>query len=86
MYLESGELFVEKMGRGFAWLDTGTFESYLQASTYVETIESRQGTMIACPEEIALYQGLITKEDVHTMGEQLAKNSYGQYLLKISAE
>ena len=86
MYLEAGELFVEKMGRGFAWLDTGTFESYLQASTYVETIESRQGTMIACPEEIALHQGLITKEQVRSIGEELSKNSYGQYLLKISAE
>ena len=83
-YLEDGSLEVETLGRGFAWLDTGTHESLLQAATFVQTVESRQGFMIACPEEIAFRQGWIGREDLRTMGEQLKNNGYGRYLLKLA--
>ena len=82
-YLEEGALRVEKMGRGMAWLDTGTHESLLQAANFVETIEQRQGLKIACLEEIALTQGWIKVEDVARQAEPLAKNSYGRYLLEL---
>ena len=85
-YLERGDLAVERMGRGFAWLDTGTHESLLQAGTFVETIEQRQGQKIACPEEVAFEQGWISAEDVERLAAPLAKNAYGEYLLRLVAE
>lgn len=86
VYLEQGQLNVERLGRGFAWLDTGTHESLLEAAQFVETIEKRQGYKIACLEEIAFNNGWITKEQVTKRGQQLAKNGYGQYLLKLVEE
>jgi glucose-1-phosphate thymidylyltransferase len=82
-YLEAGRLNVELMGRGMAWLDTGTHDSLLQASNFVETIEQRQGLKIACPEEIAFRSGWITAEDVIAQATSLSKNGYGQYLLEL---
>jgi glucose-1-phosphate thymidylyltransferase len=80
-YLAWGELDCEVMGRGMAWLDTGTHESLLEASQYIETIERRQGLKIACPEEIAYRLGWIDAAALERMGAALAKNSYGRYLL-----
>ncbi len=85
-YLENGQLKVELMGRGFAWLDTGTHDSLLEASQFIETIEKRQGLKVACLEEIALYMGYINKQQVKKLAEPLKKNSYGQYLLKLVKE
>ncbi|MGS4880468.1 glucose-1-phosphate thymidylyltransferase RfbA [Photobacterium damselae] len=85
-YLVRGDLKVELLGRGFAWLDTGTHDSLLDASSFVETIEKRQGFKIACLEEIAFRQGWMTKEQVKLIAEPLKKNSYGQYLLKMIKE
>jgi glucose-1-phosphate thymidylyltransferase len=85
-YLELGELRVEKLSRGVAWLDTGTHESLLQASTFVETIEQRQGLKIACIEEVAYRMGYIGREQMAAIGQTMAKNSYGQYLLALAAE
>lgn len=85
-YLEQGALDVEVMGRGAAWLDSGTHESLLQASLYIQTIEERQGLKIACPEEIAYRQGYITAEQVAKLAEPLKKNAYGQYLLNMLNE
>ena len=85
-YLEAGELNVSIMGRGHAWLDTGTHESLLAASMFIETIEKRQGLKIACPEEIAYRQGYITAEQVAKLAEPLKKNAYGQYLLNMLNE
>ena len=82
-YLVWGELSCEVMGRGMAWLDTGTHESLLEASQYIETIERRQGLKIACPEEIAYRLGYIDAAALERMGQALAKNGYGQYLLEI---
>lgn len=82
-YLEWGELHVEVMGRGMAWLDTGTHESLLEASTFIETLEKRQGLKIACPEEIAYRMGYITADDLRALAEPLRKNGYGRYLLSI---
>ena len=82
-YLEKNELNVEVLGRGFAWLDTGTHESLLEAAQFVETIEKRQGYKVACLEEIAYSNGWLSKEQVQTMGELMRKNSYGQYLLDL---
>lgn len=84
MYLERGDLNVELLGRGFAWLDTGTHESLLEAGMFVETIEKRQGYKIACLEEIAYYNSWLTKQDLQRIGIQLSKNSYGQYLISLS--
>jgi len=86
LYLEQQQLQVETLGRGTAWLDTGTHESLLTASTFIATIEQRQGLKIACPEEIAYREGYINKEDVIKLAEPLKKNSYGQYLLKFVNE
>ena len=83
MYLELGDLNVELLGRGFAWLDTGTHESLLEAGLFVETIEKRQGYKIACLEEIAYTNGWLTKQDLQRVGNELSKNSYGQYLLDL---
>lgn len=80
-YLESGCLRVEKLGRGFAWLDTGTPASLLQAANFIETIEQRQGLKVACPEEIAYNLGLISTEELVRLAESLKKSGYGQYLL-----
>jgi glucose-1-phosphate thymidylyltransferase len=79
-YLEAGSLMLEKLGRGYAWLDTGTHESLVEASNYVETIERRQGLKVCCPEEIAYAQGWIDAEQVLRLAAPLAKNGYGQYL------
>ena len=86
IYLERGLLTVEKLGRGIAWLDTGTHESLLQASEFVHVIESRQGFKIACPEEIAFRQGYITADTLVALARPLAKTGYGEYLLRIAAE
>ena len=83
MYMERGDLNVELLGRGFAWLDTGTHESLLEAGLFVETIEKRQGYKIACLEEIAYNNGWLTKENLQQTGNHLSKNSYGQYLLDL---
>lgn len=82
MYLDEERLTVKLMGRGFAWLDTGTHESLLEASTFIETIERRQGLKIACIEEIAFEKGYITREQLINLAQPLKKNQYGQYLLK----
>jgi len=85
-YMEMGELEVVRMGRGNAWLDTGTCESLLEASLFIETIERRQGLKIACPEEIAYRMGYIGRNELRALGEALGKNGYGQYLLKLLEE
>ena len=83
LYLEQGNLAVEKLGRGFAWLDTGTHESLLQASNFVQTVEERQGLKISCPEEIAYRMGWVEKEQIERIARPLSKNGYGQYLLNM---
>lgn len=83
VYLERGDLRVELLGRGFAWLGTGTCESLLDAALFVATIEKRQGFKIACLEEIAFNNGWMTAEHIKSKGEKLSKNSYGQYLLTL---
>lgn len=83
VYMERGDLHVELLGRGFAWLDTGTHESLLEAAHFVETIEKRQGYKVACLEEIALNNGWLFADDLQRIGEQISKNSYGQYLLSL---
>lgn len=85
-YLERGELHVELLGRGFAWLDTGTHESLLEASQFVQIIEDRQGLKVACLEEIAYNNGWLSKEHLRTQGMALSKSAYGQYLLKLVEE
>ncbi len=86
VYLERGELSVECMGRGFAWLDTGTPDSLLEAGEFVRTLESRQGLRIACPEEIAFRQGWIARAQLRMLGERLAKSDYGHYILRMSRD
>lgn len=86
VYMERGDLNVELLGRGFAWLDTGTHESLLEAGLFVETIEKRQGYKIACLEEIAFNNGWLKKDDLLHIGISLNKNSYGQYLLQLAGE
>lgn len=83
VYLERGDLHVELMGRGFAWLDTGTHESLLEAGLFVETIEKRQGYKIACLEEIAYNNGWLSKEKLLEIGQSMSKNSYGQYIMSL---
>jgi glucose-1-phosphate thymidylyltransferase len=83
MYLEMGELSVELMGRGMAWLDTGTHDSLLEASLFIETIEKRQGLKVACPEEIAYRMGYISAGELEALAAQLNKNNYGAYLLNL---
>jgi len=82
-YLDAGALHLEKMGRGFAWLDTGTHESLVEASTYIETIEKRQGLRVCCPEEIAYFNGWIDAGQLRDLAQPLSKNGYGQYLLTL---
>lgn len=86
IYLENNQLDVEIMGRGYAWLDTGTHDSLLDAAGFIATLQKRQGLMVACPEEIAYRNQWITANDVQKIADQLSKNSYGQYLKKILAE
>ncbi len=83
LYLQEGSLRLEKMGRGYAWLDTGTHESLLQASNFIETIEQRQGLRVCCPEEIAYFNQWIDAEKLKDLAAPLAKNGYGQYLLSL---
>lgn len=85
-YLERGRLQVELLGRGFAWLDTGTYESLLEASMFVQTIEHRQGLKVACLEEIAYYNGWLDADTLYELGQALSKNSYGHYLLSLLKE
>jgi len=82
-YLDRGTLQLEKLGRGFAWLDTGTHESLVEASTYIETIEKRQGLRVCCPEEIAYFNRWIDDEQLRNLAKPLAKNGYGQYLYSL---
>jgi len=82
-YLEMGQLGVEIMGRGFAWLDTGTHDSLMEAASFIATLQKRQGLMVACPEEIAFHQGWIDANALHQLAAPLAKNAYGQYLLSL---
>ncbi|AMO79270.1 MULTISPECIES: glucose-1-phosphate thymidylyltransferase RfbA [Pseudomonas] len=85
-YLEAGKLSVEIMGRGYAWLDTGTHDSLLEASHFIATLENRQGLKVACPEEIAFRQKWISAEQLETLAVPLAKNGYGQYLKRLLVE
>jgi glucose-1-phosphate thymidylyltransferase len=85
-YLERGELTVERLGRGFAWLDTGTHDSLMDAAQFVQTIEHRQGLKIACVEEIAFRKGFIDRACLCRLAEPLAKNEYGQYLLRVAGD
>ena len=85
-FLEDGELKVQTLGRGFAWLDTGTHDSLSEASTYIEVLEKRQGLKVACLEGIAYRQGWITEEHMRELAKPMLKNQYGQYLLKVIAE
>ena len=82
-YLEAGELHLEKLGRGYAWLDTGTHESLNQAANFIETIEARQGLRVCCPEEVAYNRGWIDADQLRALAAPLARNGYGQYLLAL---
>ncbi len=82
-YLDKGQLHIEIMGRGFAWLDTGTHSSLLQASQYVEILEQRQGLRLACPEEIAFRLGYISLDDLHRLAQRTGKSGYGEYLMSV---
>ncbi|MNY29001.1 Glucose-1-phosphate thymidylyltransferase 2 [compost metagenome] len=86
VYLKRGDLQVERFGRGFAWLDTGTHDSLLEASQYVQTIEHRQGLKVACLEEIAYENGWINREQLPERAHYFGKTGYGQYLLKLAGE
>ena len=83
-YLAKGELRVDILGRGFAWLDAGTHESLLQAANFVQALQERQGMMISCPEEIAFRRGFITRDELRALGQQMAGNHYGSYLLRVA--
>jgi glucose-1-phosphate thymidylyltransferase len=85
-YLAHGQLNVEIMGRGYAWLDTGTHDSLLEAGQFIATLEKRQGLKVACPEEIAYRSGWITAEALEAMAQSMLKNGYGQYLLKVLSD
>lgn len=86
IYLEKGQLTVEVLSRGFAWLDAGTHESLLQASTFIQTVQDRQGMMISCPEEIAFRMGYIDAAQLKTLGDKMGSTHYGQYLQQLSTE
>jgi glucose-1-phosphate thymidylyltransferase len=85
VYLELGQLEVRRMGRGFAWFDMGTHDSLLEASTFVQTLEKRQGLRIACPEEVAYIQGFIDHTEFTALGKKFEKSAYGQYLLRVGS-
>ena len=85
VYLQRGDLHVSLLGRGFAWLDTGTHDSLMEASHFVQTIEARQGLKVACLEEIAYHQGWLSKERLARQAEALSKTGYGQYLQRLLA-
>jgi glucose-1-phosphate thymidylyltransferase len=85
-YMRTGELHVERLGRGFAWLDTGTPDSMLDASEFMRTLEKRQGFRVSCPEEIAFRMGYISRDDLERLGRELEKSEYGRYLLTIAGE
>ena len=85
-YLERGQLQAQVFGRGIAWLDAGTHESLLQAGSFIQTIQERQGLMISCPEEIAYRMGYISKNQLCELGEKLAGNSYGEYILGLAKD
>ncbi|HJW11715.1 MAG TPA: sugar phosphate nucleotidyltransferase, partial [Albitalea sp.] len=82
-YLSQGQLNVEIMGRGYAWLDTGTHDSLMEAGQFIATLEKRQGLKVACPEEIAFRAGWIAREQLETLAKPMLKNGYGQYLMQI---
>jgi glucose-1-phosphate thymidylyltransferase len=84
VYLQNNLLHVEVLGRGFAWLDTGTFDSLAQATQFIETIQNRQGFKVACPEEIAYYMNYISRDELLLLGEKIHKNDYGKYLIEIA--
>ncbi|WP_455577472.1 glucose-1-phosphate thymidylyltransferase RfbA [Anaerosinus sp.] len=86
LYLEQKNLYVETLGRGYAWLDTGTYDSLLQASNYIATLQERQGLMVACPEEIAYHYGYITKDELLEIANTMKKNAYGEYLMSLVKE
>ena len=86
VYLEAGDLHVETLGRGHAWLDTGTHESLVHAATFIQTVQERQGFMVSCPEEIAFRMGWIGADDLVRLAEPVKKNGYGQYLLRLAGE
>jgi glucose-1-phosphate thymidylyltransferase len=83
-YLDRGQLHVQKMGRGFAWFDMGTHDSLLEAASYVQTLERRQGQRVACPEEIAFHQGFISHDELVVQANRFVKSGYGQYLLRVA--
>ena len=83
-YLSNSQLHVESLNRGFTWLDTGTHDSLLEASSFIATVQKRQGQLIGCPEEVAFSQGWISAQHLHKLGEVLEMNSYGKYLLDLS--
>lgn len=83
IYMNNDCLTVEILGRGFAWLDTGTHDSLIEAGSFVETVQKRQGMMVACPEEIAWRNGWLSGDDVYNLGKSIQKNSYGQYLINL---
>jgi glucose-1-phosphate thymidylyltransferase len=85
-YLERGALWVERLGRGYAWFDTGTHDSLVEAGAFVQTVEKRQGQRIAVPEEIAFLNGWISRGTLAALGHELRKNGYGQYLLRLADE
>ena len=85
LYLERRQLRVEVLGRGYAWLDAGTHESLLQASTFIQAVEDRQGMMISCPEEIAFRKGYIDKSQLRKLAEKMNNNSYGRYLERLAS-
>jgi len=84
-YMRAGKLYVETMGRGFAWLDTGTPDSLIEAADFVRVLEKRQGLRIACPEESSYRMGFITRDELHALGQDIAKSSYGQYLMQVAS-
>ena len=86
VYLKKGDLKVELMGRGYAWLDTGTHDSLIEAGSFIQTIENRQGLKVACLEEIAFEMGYISKEQLLVLAKPLKKNTYGQYLIQRAKE
>ncbi|MBJ6980336.1 sugar phosphate nucleotidyltransferase, partial [Luteimonas sp. MC1572] len=83
-YLDEGALHMEQLGRGYAWLDTGTHQSLIEASNFIETVEARQGLRVCCPEEISWSNGWIDDADLERLAAPLAKNGYGQYLLSLA--